>query len=501
VRWRISSGVGAVVASLALLSSAPAGAHVERFADVRGDEPYGPAVAWLLAEGVVHGADRAGDRFRPRDHVSRSQLVALVWRAAGRPDGYPPHGFADVPPDAHYDPALRWLRAEGHVHGVAPDRFHPTGTMTRGEVVTLLWRLHGSGQEHPPHGFVDVPPELDLPVRWARVEGVAAGVSAQRFAPERLVTRGQVATLLWRTEGRPAPPDPGPAVTCTSFATQPEAQGWFDLHRPHHGDVAGLDPQRDGVACPHLPGDRLFPVMQPEEIRRLQLVLEPLPGTHALDGPPPIYGHGEADARIRALAERRGYRLQALPAMPLAAVDGVAMLPPSADALRWLLGEARRLGMQVGTTSGHRSVDQQRAIFQRRLAEVGRARIGRTYTMGEIAAGAADGAIEAVLRFSSIPGYSKHHTGRTVDLHAGGSLGQFEHSPVERWLRAYGFFNAFRFGFVPSYPQGATAQGPDPEPWEYVHVGTEPIRCAAWLLPLADPLARSACPAGPPARW
>ena len=38
------------------------------------------------------------------------------------------------------------------------------------------------------------------------------------------------------------------------------------------------------------------------------------------------------------------------------------------------------------------------------------------------------------------------------------------------------------FGFVPSYPVGATAIGPDPEPWEFTYVGVHNIRCGADLV-------------------
>ena len=41
---------------------------------------------------------------------------------------------------------------------------------------------------------------------------------------------------------------PGDAVNCVDFGSQVEAQRWFD-HFSGDGDVAGLDPDRNGVAC------------------------------------------------------------------------------------------------------------------------------------------------------------------------------------------------------------------------------------------------------------
>src|SRR5690606_37917633 len=107
-------------------------------------------------------------------------------------------------------------------------------------------------------------------------------------------------------------------------------------------------------------------------------------------------------------------------------------------------------------------------IFQRRLEQAARARIGRPYTRREMASGAADAAIDSVLRLHSIPGYSRHHTGKTIDLsHAGGANGTFARSAAYRWINADNYAVAKRFGFIPNYPPGAGRQGPEPEPWEF----------------------------------
>lgn len=112
----------------------------------------------------------------------------------------------------------------------------------------------------------------------------------------------------------------------------------------------------------------------------------------------------------------------------------------------------------------------------------------------QIAAGAADAAINDVLRLNSIPGYSRHHSGYAMDLsESGGGLIRAG-SALELWLREARFARAVRRGFLPSYPPGGGRQGPDPEAWEYVYVGSPTILCAGWYLSLADPSARWSCP-------
>jgi len=54
-------------------------------------------------------------------------------------------------------------------------------------------------------------------------------------------------------ETEPSPANPGDAKDCGDFATQAEAQAWFDLYYPLYGDVAHLDYDNDREACETLP--------------------------------------------------------------------------------------------------------------------------------------------------------------------------------------------------------------------------------------------------------
>jgi LAS superfamily LD-carboxypeptidase LdcB len=235
-----------------------------------------------------------------------------------------------------------------------------------------------------------------------------------------------------------------------------------------------------------------FPRFEPSEYGALLDVL--VPSDTVLAPSLPITGNALADDRIRSRAERRGYRLRPVTVVPMAAEGGVAVHPAVVGDLRALRDEAHRLGMVLDLTSGHRSPERQRQIFERELAEEATRLRGRAVSLDEIASGAADDVVDAALAFHSIPGYSRHHSGYTVDFDAGGALSEFEGSPAEVWLRADDFAVAKRFGFVPSYPRESGPQGPEPEPWEYVHVGTGNIRCAALHVPLRAPGADRSCP-------
>lgn len=259
------------------------------------------------------------------------------------------------------------------------------------------------------------------------------------------------------------------------------------LYQPLVGDIDGSrgQPVDPTVFAPSWP-DPGYPQMSGLELRRLYDTLR-LSGVGA-PGAIPITGNASADARIRSLAEGRGYRLRGFSTAARAPYGGVTLNADAAQAMTRLAAEARRNGLYLGVTYGYRTASHQRSLFLGRIP----------YSAAQIARGQADGALLSLMGLVAPPGYSKHHGGRTVDfVGSNGAVGhRFLGSPVERWLAANNYANAKRFGFVPNYPPGAGAQGPDPEPWEYSYVGTGAIRCAGWVRPIADPNAYWHCPQG-----
>lgn len=178
-------------------------------------------------------------------------------------------------------------------------------------------------------------------------------------------------------------------------------------------------------------------------------------------GPAPsITGGVSTDARIREIAEGRGYIRRPLPNGALAWVSGRPLQPSAADAWLALRDAAGEAGYTLTLQSAYRSHSDQRVVFLRRLY---------SYT---------DSAINTRLRTAAAPGYSKHHTGYAIDItQSGYRFTSFASSPAYKWLSANNFANAKRFGWIPSYPPGATSQGPEPEAWELTYVGLDNIYC------------------------
>ena len=114
--------------------------------------------------------------------------------------------FADVQQNSYYYNAVQWAAAQGITSGTTPTIFSPDKVCTRAEAVTFLWRANGSpspaGNTNP---FTDVTSGeyyYDA-VLWAVENGIVSGTSVTSFSPNAIVTRGQTVSFLYRAAGSP----------------------------------------------------------------------------------------------------------------------------------------------------------------------------------------------------------------------------------------------------------------------------------------------------------
>lgn len=194
------------------------------------------------------------------------------------------------------------------------------------------------------------------------------------------------------------------------------------------------------------------------------------PNTAFLPTPPEITGDPVVDARIRRIAEERGYRQSLMPVASIVKVENEPRLggddllqPLAAEAWARLKEAAADDGYAVSLTSAYRSPERQRELFTGRLYGL--------ISLASLRAGRGDAQIAKILEVTAPPGYSRHHTGYTIDLWCEDGSGSFLASRCFDWMSANDYENAMKFGWIPSYPAGTSLQGPEPEPWEYVWVG------------------------------
>ena len=110
-------------------------------------------------------------------------------------------GFADVPADAWYAPAVQTCVEKGLFQGTSPTTFSPELSMTRGMFVTVLGRMENiDPTQADASGFMDVPEDAYYAgyVGWAARNGIVVGVSDSVFEPERAISRQEICMIVHR---------------------------------------------------------------------------------------------------------------------------------------------------------------------------------------------------------------------------------------------------------------------------------------------------------------
>jgi LAS superfamily LD-carboxypeptidase LdcB len=194
------------------------------------------------------------------------------------------------------------------------------------------------------------------------------------------------------------------------------------------------------------------------------------PNTQKISENSPITGNRMADERIKRLAADRGYRLHSAPVANTFVEVEKNMLLQQRAAKPWTDMKAKALasGSELSLTAAYRSAQDQRAIFLDRLSGI---------SFLAVARGKVDSLVNKILEKTALPGYSRHHTGYTIDIACDNDPNaRFVNSGCFRWLSKDNYLNAKTFGWIPSYPEGIENQGPEPESWEYVWVGTDVLK-------------------------
>lgn len=108
--------------------------------------------------------------------------------------------FRDVSKrDWYYDDVV-YVYRKGYMDGMSSTRFGGELNTTRGQIVTILWRLTGEPRATRNNPFNDVSSRQYYydAISWAYDAGVVDGFDARTFKPDQNVTREQLAAILYR---------------------------------------------------------------------------------------------------------------------------------------------------------------------------------------------------------------------------------------------------------------------------------------------------------------
>jgi len=180
----------------------------------------------IAAAGITHGCNPpANDEYCPARAVTRGEMAAFLVRALALPAGAPDR-FTDDD-GSIFEGDIDRLAAAGITQGCDPpanERFCPDDLVTRGEMAAFLVRAYGYPDAAGGDRFVDDDGSVfEGDINRLATAGVTLGCNPpvnDRFCPNDPVRRDEMASLLGRAEGlAPVTPPPRPVPTLEEVAS------------------------------------------------------------------------------------------------------------------------------------------------------------------------------------------------------------------------------------------------------------------------------------------
>lgn len=173
------------------------------FTDVASSEWYYEAVQYVYNNELMNGM--SATTFEPNSTTTRGMIVTMLYRLENEPAAASA-GFTDVAAGQWYTDAVNWAAANNIVNGYGDDQFGPTDTITREQMMAILYR-------YAQYKGYDVTASADLSaytdaanissyavsaMQWAVGEGLINGITDTTLVPGGSATRAQVAAILMR---------------------------------------------------------------------------------------------------------------------------------------------------------------------------------------------------------------------------------------------------------------------------------------------------------------
>lgn len=161
-------------------------------------EPY---ITYLASEGVFRPSATTGE-YKPDEKVTRAEFMRYVNRAFNFTETASV-SYSDVSASAWYYETVQIAERYGYINGTGDGKMNPTGQITREQAATIIGRLY---KEDP--GTI-TPDELSFTdkasigtwsagyIKAASDRGILSGYTDGSFKPSAVVSRGEVAKILY----------------------------------------------------------------------------------------------------------------------------------------------------------------------------------------------------------------------------------------------------------------------------------------------------------------
>jgi hypothetical protein len=181
------------------------------FVDVNAGNWFIDDVIYVYSNGLMSGTSTNPMMFSPNVPLTRSMIVAILYRHAGSPNvSALANPFGDVPAGTWYTDAVKWAADNGIVSGIGNGRFGPDNNITRQDLTVILARYADFANINltPMRDYTGFNDEANISAyaknaveRFFRA-GFISGKPNNMFDPRGNATRAEVAAMLHRFLGQ-----------------------------------------------------------------------------------------------------------------------------------------------------------------------------------------------------------------------------------------------------------------------------------------------------------
>lgn len=175
------------------------------FVDVSAGQWYYDAVAFVYRLGYFSGT--GVDTFAPNDVMDRAMVATVLYRISGDSATGQTAAFSDVPVGEWYSEGVAWASAGGVVNGMGEGLYAPHQSVTREQLVTMLYRYEKDYKKAAVSATGDLSAFPDgvrvsawarEAMGWAVGAGLLHGRDSGHLDPTGTATRAEVAAILQR---------------------------------------------------------------------------------------------------------------------------------------------------------------------------------------------------------------------------------------------------------------------------------------------------------------
>ncbi len=171
-----------------------------KFNDVKPGDWYYDAVVNAYKLGIMSGT--SSTEFSPNLKVTRGMIVSILYRLSGEETVTSNTKFNDVSSDKYYAKAVSWATSKNIVSGYSENIFGAEDNVTREQLATILYRYAGTPKvDGKDISFADKEKVSDWAedaIVWAVEKGILSGRTDGTLDPKGYATRAEIASMFMR---------------------------------------------------------------------------------------------------------------------------------------------------------------------------------------------------------------------------------------------------------------------------------------------------------------